>query len=149
MREIEAKFPADDNGATTPIRVGSLSEAQWVMARALQVGEWERSMTHGELLAYLDEEVGEFREAVTDWEREPSVIAETKLMQELSDVLLQVLFHAELARRRGVFDLEDVAAAFVDKMRSRAPYLFSGGDRVVARAEQERLWAEGKRREAR
>ena len=54
---------------------------------------------------------------------------------------------AEIAARRGAFTLDDVAQAFVTKMRSRAPYLFDGTEDVVGVEEQERLWVEGKARE--
>lgn len=131
-------------GKGAPIRGDSLVRAQWVMARALEIGEWERSMTHQSLIPYLREEVAEFAEAVEQWEAAGS---EDELLAELSDVLLQVLFHAELARRRGAFDLSDVAAAFEGKMRSRAPYLFDDGEDIVPEAEQVRLWQEGKERE--
>ncbi|MFV8380612.1 MazG nucleotide pyrophosphohydrolase domain-containing protein [Corynebacterium hindlerae] len=139
-----AQFPGEGD---TPVRVGSLRNAQWLMAQALRVGEWERSMTHETLLPYLREEAAEFADAVAKWSRTQDDATETELLNELSDLLLQVLFHAELARRRGSFDLDDVAAAFVSKMHSRAPYLFDGGDDVITIAEQERYWEEGKRRE--
>ncbi|WP_185770130.1 MazG nucleotide pyrophosphohydrolase domain-containing protein [Corynebacterium anserum] len=72
---------------------------------------------------------------------------EQELCMELSDVLLQVLFHAEIANRRGAFDIGHVAGAFVAKLRSRAPYLFESVERQVPKTEQDRLWEEGKKRE--
>lgn len=137
---MEGVFPE----SSTQIRGQSVLEAQWVMARALQIGEWERGMDHHSLLPYLREEVAEFEQAVRELDDDAS---EDNLLKELSDILLQVLFHAELARRRGSFDLDDVAAAFVSKMKSRAPYLFEEGDGIISIAEQERLWAEGKAQE--
>ncbi|WP_115686083.1 MazG nucleotide pyrophosphohydrolase domain-containing protein [Corynebacterium senegalense] len=116
-------------------------EAVETMRRARERGEWERAMTHESLLPYLEEESREFAEAVRGG-------GDAELKKELSDVLLQVLFHAELARERGAFDFADVAGAFVEKMKSRAPYLFDGSAGLVAVEEQERLWAEGKSREA-
>lgn len=116
-------------------------EAVETMRRARERGEWERAMTHESLLPYLEEESREFAEAVRGG-------GEAELKKELSDVLLQVLFHAELARERGAFDFADVAGAFVEKMKSRAPYLFDGSAGLVTVEEQERLWAEGKSREA-
>lgn len=116
-------------------------EAVETMRRARERGEWERAMTHESLLPYLEEESREFVEAVRGG-------GDAELKKELSDVFLQVLFHAELARERGAFDFADVAGAFVEKMKSRAPYLFDGSAGLVAVEEQERLWAEGKSREA-
>ena len=51
------------------------------------------------------------------------------------------------AARRGAFDFQAVAESFVDKLRSRSPYLFDGSTGVVPAQEQERLWAKGKARE--
>lgn len=136
----------DDCGTLSPDQGDSLRVAQAVMSRALDIGEWERSQTHDSLLTFLQEEVVEFAEAVSAWSRDPKV-GEKDLCAELSDLLLQVLFHAELAKRRGAFTLDDVADAFVAKMRSRAPYLFEPGTAVVPISEQDRLWAEGKARE--
>ena len=73
--------------------------------------------------------------------------AEDQLKLELSDLLLQVLFHAQVAQNRGSFNIYDVAQAFVDKMRSRQPYLFDGSVGVVPVDEQKRLWQEGKEQE--
>lgn len=118
-----------------------MREAIRVMHAARTRGEWERSMTHEKLLPFLAEEAAEVAEAVT------MDAPDVELKKELSDLLLQVLFHAEIASERGAFDFDDVAAAFVSKMRSRAPYLFDGSVGPVDTATQDRLWAEGKARE--
>lgn len=114
-------------------------QARETMRVARRRGEWEAAMTHESLLPYLREEVDEFADAVGSADS-------NELKRELGDILLQVLFHAEIASG---FDFGDVAQAFVDKMRSRAPYLFDGSTGIVAREEQDRLWAEGKARESR
>lgn len=112
-----------------------------VMRRALSLGEWEAGQTHESLLPYLKEEATEFAEAVL------AGADDAEMRKELGDVYLQVLFHAEIASRRGAFDFADVAQSFVDKLRSRAPYLFDGTDQPVDVDEQNRLWAEGKKAE--
>ncbi|MFC6317902.1 MazG nucleotide pyrophosphohydrolase domain-containing protein [Corynebacterium gerontici] len=121
-----------------PSRHESLGQAMRTMERALRLGEWEQLQTHQSLLAYLDEEAAEFREAVEN------NVSDQELCDELADLLLQVLFHAEIADRRGAFNINDVAAAFVDKMQKRAPYLFDGTTEVVDTDEQMRLWEAGK-----
>jgi len=121
-----------------------LRQAVRVMSRARSIGEWESVQTHRSLLPFLAEESQEFADAVVEWEVDGD---EVKLRTELGDVLLQVLFHAELASRRGAFDFADVADSFVTKLRSRAPYLFDGTTRMVSEAEQHRLWQMGKARE--
>ena len=46
------------------------------------------------------------------------------LKEELGDLLLQVVFHAQLAKEEGLFSLEDVAQAAADKMVRRHPHVF-------------------------
>lgn len=122
-------------------RADSVFAAVSTMAQARRRGEWERGQTHESLLYYLEQEAGEFSEAVR------THAGDDELKKELSDLLLQVLFHAEIAQERDAFDFGDVAGAFVEKMRSRAPYLFDGSTGPVGVEEQDRLWAEGKARE--
>ena len=129
--------------------IDEMEDAVAVMTRALRQGAWEQSQTHASLLAYLREETEELAEVIGSAESGESGeseenIDQQELCKELSDILLQVLFHAEIANRRGSFDIGHVAGAFVAKMRSRAPYLFEDVERPVGVEEQERLWAEGR-----
>ena len=128
--------------ATRIFRVPSRDDPAWqaqnIMRRALTVGEWEREQTHETLLPYLWEETTELAEAIT------TQADDVELMAELGDVLLQVLFHAEIAARRGAFDFDDVVGSFIGKMRRRSPYLFDGTTSVVPQSEQKRLWELGK-----
>ncbi|AGS34364.1 hypothetical protein B841_04425 [Corynebacterium maris DSM 45190] len=143
---------ADDPDAAARIRRGerlieavsrqdTVFEAQRIMAKAVRQGQWEAGQSHASLLPYLQEEAEEFAEAVR------TGASDAQLLAELGDVLLQVLFHAEIASRRSAFTFDDVAGAFVAKMRSRAPYLFDGTTGLVGEDEQNRLWAQGKRNE--
>ena len=131
--------------ATRIFRVPSRDDPAWqaqnIMRRALTVGEWEREQTHETLLPYLWEETTELAEAIT------TQADDVELMAELGDVLLQVLFHAEIAARRGAFDFDDVVGSFIGKMRRRSPYLFDGTTSVVPQSEQKRLWELGKHAE--
>lgn len=126
-----------------PSRDDPTWQAQNIMRRALTVGEWEREQTHETLLPYLREETTELAEAIT------TRADDAELMAELGDVLLQVLFHAEIAARRGAFDFSDVVGSFIGKMRRRSPYLFDGTTSVVPQSEQKRLWELGKHVEGR
>ena len=133
--------------ATRIFRVPSRDDPAWqaqnIMRRALTVGEWEREQTHETLLPYLREETTELAEAIT------TQADDAELMAELGDVLLQVLFHAEIAARRGAFDFGDVVGSFIGKMRRRSPYLFDGTTSVVPQSQQKRLWELGKHVEGR
>jgi len=63
------------------------------------------------------------------------------LREELGDLLLQVVFHAQMARERGLFDFDAVAEGLVDKLVRRHPHVF--GDATVRdAADQTRAWEE-------
>ena len=139
--QVRERAAAGDEILTVPSLQDPVAEAVRVMGQARRRGEWERTMSHEKLVPYLREETAELAEAIE------SEASDEALKTELSDVLLQVLFHAEIAAEREAFDFADVAAAFVEKMRVRAPYFFDGSTGLVDVETQERLWAEGKARE--
>jgi tetrapyrrole methylase family protein / MazG family protein len=78
---------------------------------------WDARQTHASLLKYIREESREVCDAVRrkDWDN---------LEEELGDVLLQVLFHSELAAERGEFDINDVMATLRSKLIRRHPHVF-------------------------
>jgi MazG family protein len=63
------------------------------------------------------------------------------LREELGDLLLQVVFHAQMASEAGLFDFEAVAATLVDKLVRRHPHVFADAEVKDAEA-QTRLWEE-------
>ncbi|MBP3088893.1 nucleoside triphosphate hydrolase [Corynebacterium sp. sy017] len=136
--EVRAALAQGAQLIEVPSRADSIGQAVAAMERAVKIGEWEQEQTHESLIPFLEEETQEVIEAI----RHRS--SDQQLCQELGDILLQVLFHAEIAARRGAFSFADVAASYVEKMRSRAPYLFDGTDTLVPESEQHRLWAAGK-----
>ncbi|WP_165241951.1 MazG nucleotide pyrophosphohydrolase domain-containing protein [Corynebacterium lizhenjunii] len=136
--EVRRRQAAGEEVIEAPSRRDPVWQAQQTMQRARDIGEWEMSQTHATLLPYLEEEAGEFAQAVR------LGADDAALCQELGDLLLQVLFHAEIASRRGAFDFAAVAQSFVDKMRARAPYLFDGSTAVVPTEVQESLWQAAK-----
>jgi len=92
------------------------------------------------LARHLLEEAHETLEAIDSGDPE-------RLREELGDLLLQVVFHAEIARRDGAFDIDDVAEAVVAKLINRHPHVF--GDVKVESANEvlvnwERIKAEEK-----
>lgn len=68
------------------------------------------------------------------------------LKDELGDLLLQVVFHAQMAKEQGAFDFNDVVAAICDKMVRRHPHVFAGATVEDAQA-QTLEWEAQKRRE--
>jgi MazG family protein len=83
---------------------------------------WDREQTHETLIPYLREESEEFIAAVESGDR-------AHMQDELGDILLQVMFHAQLAAREGAFTIEDVIAGLIDKLTRQHPHVFS--DTVV------------------
>lgn len=61
------------------------------------------------------------------------------LRNELGDLLLQVVFHAQMAKEAGLFDFEDVATAITEKLISRHPHIF-GEETVNTAQEQTEKW---------
>jgi tetrapyrrole methylase family protein/MazG family protein len=103
---------------------------------------WDREQNHRTLRANLLEEAYEVL-AVLD---EPGDLDDDRLVEELGDLLLQVVFHAQLASGRGMCDLDRVADAISDKLVRRHPHVF--GDReVLDSSEVLRNWEELKREE--
>lgn len=87
--------------------------------RALRAGcPWDARQTHRSLVHYLVEETLEVVEAIEDGSDEA-------LREELGDLLLQVVFHAEIAAEEGRFDIDAVASGIADKLVARHPYVFS------------------------
>ena len=85
--------------------------------------DWDAAQTHESLRPYLIEEAHELDDALRDSDQ-------SKMREELGDVLLQVLFHSVIAEEKGEFDAGDVAAGLIAKMHKRHPHLYGDGDRV-------------------
>ena len=91
---------------------------------------WDAEQTHATLVKYLLDETYELIEAIEAGT--PEHIAE-----ELGDLLLQVVFHAQMAADAGTFDIDDVAGRLVAKLVTRHPHVFGdveveGASEVVA-----------------
>jgi ATP diphosphatase len=69
------------------------------------------------------------------------------LKDELGDLLLQVVFHAQMAQEQGAFAFDDVVAAICHKMTRRHPHVFAAGASVEDAEAQTREWEAHKRRE--
>lgn len=78
---------------------------------------WDREQTHRSLRPYLLEEVYEALEAI-------DAGSPQYLCQELGDLLLQVVFHAQMAAEAGTFTVDDVVAGLVEKLIRRHPHVF-------------------------
>ena len=81
---------------------------------------WDQEQTHASLVRCLIDEVSELIETI-DRQDFPH------MREELGDVLLQVVFHAQLAEEAGRFGLEDVAREVNEKLIRRHPHVFGNG----------------------
>jgi XTP/dITP diphosphohydrolase len=99
---------------------------------------WSQTMTHASLVTYLIEESYELIDAVEADDRDV-------MLEELGDVLLQVVFHAEIARRTPAerFSLDDIARAANEKMIRRHPHVF-GDETALTVEEVWRVWSAAK-----
>jgi len=111
--------------------------------RAPEGCPWDRKQTHESLKPYLLEETYEVLEILDRQDRD-------KLPEELGDVLLQVLFHSQIASEAGSFTIEDVLEQLADKLIRRHPHVFKNGaaDQVPMNADQVVMrWEDIKRTE--
>lgn len=89
-----------------------------VMATLRRACPWDARQTHASLVQYLIEETAETVEAIESGDRD-------HLREELGDLLLQVVFHAEIAED---FTIAEVARGIAEKLISRHPYVFAAED---------------------
>jgi len=90
-----------------------------VMARLRSPGgcPWDREQNHRTLRWHAVEEVYELMDAIEAGD-------DHELEEELGDLLLQIVFHCQLARERGAFDFDKVARHITDKLIRRHPHVF-------------------------
>jgi tetrapyrrole methylase family protein/MazG family protein len=93
-----------------------------IMARLRSGCPWDREQTHRTLVPYLIEETYEVVEAIEGGKLDD-------LCEELGDLLLQIVFHAQLATEIGKFSIADVVDSLSNKMVRRHPHVF--GDAVI------------------
>jgi MazG family protein len=116
------------------------------LERLLAVMAWLRDRQHGcpwdidqtfrTIAPYTIEEAYEVADAI---ERDDM----PALKEELGDLLLQVVYHSQMASEAGAFRFEDVAAAIADKMVDRHPHVF--GDLEVADADEQTIYWEARK----
>jgi tetrapyrrole methylase family protein/MazG family protein len=102
---------------------------------------WDREQDHRSLARHLLEETHEALDAIDAGDRD-------RLREELGDVLLQVVFHAQMASDDGAWDVDDVAEGIVRKLIRRHPHVFgevevSGADEVLANWERIKVQEKG------
>lgn len=100
---------------------------------------WDRKQTHKSLLKYLREESREVADAIN--KGDPDDICE-----ELGDLLLQILFHAQIAAEKRRFTMADVVDGLAKKLVRRHPHVF-GGMKLKTAADVVANWDDIKKKE--
>jgi len=100
---------------------------------------WDREQTHDSLRTYLVEETYEVLDALESGDAR-------KFADELGDLLLQIVFHSELAAEAGKFDIADVIEQIYTKMVRRHPHVF-GNARAETSAQVLKNWEQLKAEE--
>lgn len=101
--------------------------------------KWDREQTHRTLLPYLLEEAHETADAIasenSDWSAE-----------ELGDLLLQIIFHAQIASETGEYDMKKIISGLSAKLIRRHPHVFAGAV-LQTKDELDKMWNEVKAEE--
>lgn len=94
---------------------------------------WDRQQTPASLAPYILEEAAEVVDAIEAGD-------EQAIREEAGDLLLQVVFIAQIFQERGSFDFSDVARSISEKLRRRHPHVFADSDRRLSQSELDRQW---------
>lgn len=100
---------------------------------------WDLEQDFASIAPHTIEEAYEVEDAITRGDM-------PAFREELGDLLLQVVFHAQMAQEQGLFDFDAVAATLCDKLVSRHPHVFAGAS-VESAEEQTRVWEDLKAKE--
>ena len=129
-------------------RVDSFSKIHYNMNHLLNILEklrssegcpWDRAQTHISLKEYLSEESQEVIEAIDSGN-------DDELCEELGDLLLQVVFHSQIARERSAFSMHDVVNGIAKKIVFRHPHVF-GTETADTPEDVKEIWAAQKAKE--
>src|ERR1700732_2590989 len=136
----QKKTSARSAPARKSTRANDISAGEWFeklvavqkRLRAPQGCPWDREQTHATLRPYLIEEAYEVIDALDSGD-------DAKFAEEMGDLLLQVVFHSEIAREQQRFTVADVLREIHDKMVRRHPHVF-GNARAKNSAEVLQNW---------
>ena len=101
---------------------------------------WDKKQTHASLIKNMREEAEELVSAIEKNDVE-------NMKEELGDVLLQVLLHAQIAKEEGFFTIDDVMQGLYDKLHRRHPHVFGAHAKAASPEEALAVWKEMKQKE--
>lgn len=99
----------------------SLEDLLSVFEKVRQNCPWDRVQTHQSIAKYTLEEAYELVDALNSNDSEA-------IKEELSDLLLQVVFHSQIAKEENRFDIYDVLELLINKLKERHPHVFENKD---------------------
>src|ERR1700720_3361838 len=148
-RQKQTKKAKKPRSSDKPAKQKQLTPGEWfeklvavqARLRAPNGCPWDREQTHQSLRTYLVEEVYEVLEALESGN-------DAKFAEEMGDLLLQIVFHSQIAQEEGRFTVSDVIQEIHDKMIRRHPHVF-GETRAKDSAEVLRNWEQIKAEECR
>jgi len=146
-RQKKARKARKTGRGGRPAKQKQLTPGQWfeklvavqARLRAPNGCPWDREQTHQSLRTYLIEEAYEVVEALESGN-------DAKFAEEMGDLLLQIVFHSQIAREEGRFTVAEVIREIHDKMIRRHPHVF-GKTRAKDSAEVLRNWEQIKAEE--
>jgi tetrapyrrole methylase family protein/MazG family protein len=149
IRQKQTKKAKKLRRSGKPAKQKQLTPGQWfeklvavqARLRAPNGCPWDREQTHQSLRTYLIEEAYEVLEALESGN-------DAKFAEEMGDLLLQIVFHSQIAREEGRFTVAEVIREIHDKMIRRHPHVF-GKARAKDSAEVLRNWEQIKAEERR
>ena len=100
---------------------------------------WDREQTHMSIRGHLVEECAELLEAIDSEDSD-------SMREELGDVLMHIMLHAEIASEQGLFSFDDVAADLGDKLVRRHPHVF-GDAKAYDSHDVLKIWQQVKTKE--
>lgn len=105
---------------------------------------WDKKQNHESLLPYLLEEANEYCDAVVSKDM-------NKITEELGDLLLQIVFHCQIAKENNEFNFDRVSQTIKDKLIFRHPHIFLKGagkeNNVTSSQDVEKIWEQQKKKE--
>ena len=140
-KQVAARRPSSDSAAASAGKWFERLVTLQARLRAANGCPWDIEQTHSTLRTYLIEEAYEVLEALETGD-------DSKFAEELGDLLLQVVFHAQIATEQGRFDSSDVVREVHQKMVRRHPHVF-GEKRAKNASEVLKNWEQIKAEERR
>ena len=120
------------NDETKTQKIEHLLDVMRILRDPLRGCPWDKEQNFASVAPYTIEEAYEVEEAIRKEDFE-------ELKEELGDLLLQVVFHSQIAAELDLFDFDQVVMGVCDKMISRHPHVFQGSE-VSDIHSQEESW---------